>query len=143
MKMVTLDGVVTWAPITRKTRHGQLMCTFLLSASSPLGVTEDADELSGITTYSVACWGDLAAESLALRCDDHVLIHGRVSGFRHSGAGTRSPADTLAVDAVALGWSLLRNQPISRTRDEKSLAREARRAAAMAAHPAGRGRGTR
>ena len=57
MKSVTIKGHVMTEPVSRTTKSGQLMCSFLLAGRSPTALSgaDDCSDENGI--YSVACWG--------------------------------------------------------------------------------------
>ena len=143
MKSLTIKGHVMTEPVSRTTKSGQFMCSFLLAGRSPTALrgADDCSDENGI--YSVACWGELAVDASALRCDDSLLVHGNLNGYRRATATAGTSAATTAVDAVALGIDLNRalRGVLSASRQESQGARLAgQRLAAMAVHPAGRSR---
>ena len=143
MKFVAIQGRVLKSPLSRTTRNGQLMCCFPLMGEPALDWL-DLDVANAVTgSISVACWGEVGTAALTLRANDHLLIFGRVSGYRRLVSGEDSPADTLAVDAVALGRDLAgQRRDLGEVPDRARMQAAQRRVAAMAVHPAGRGRYT-
>ena len=143
MKFVAIQGRVLKSPLSRTTRNGQLMCCFPLMGEPTLDWL-DLDVANAVTgSISVACWGEVGTAALTLRANDHLLIFGRVSGYRRLVSGEDSPADRLAVDAIALGLDLAgERRDVGEVPDRARIMAAQRRVAAMALHPAGRGRYT-
>ena len=141
MKFVAIQGRVLKTPLSRTTRTGQLMCCFPLIGEPALD-WPDFDVANAVRgSISVACWGEVGTAALTLRADDYLLVFGRVSGYRRLASGDDSSADTLAVDAVALGLDLAgERRDVGEVPDRARMLTAQRRMAAMAVHPAGRGR---
>lgn len=141
MKFVAIQGRVLKTPLSRTTRTGQLMCCFPLIGEPALDWL-DLDGTNAVTgSISVACWGEIGTAALTLRADDYLLVFGRVSDYRRLVSGDDSPADRLAVDAIALGLDLAgERRDVGEVPDRARIMAAQRRMTAMAVHPAGRGR---